>query len=185
MFLLFQGGIFRFPTVRKELVAVTIRLKIGVEIPRKIWNLPIMESGKTYLKIPLIILLMERNPKQPPFGCIKPCKSWEKLPYQLVNAGYLPFKLLTSAWKGSYSELIRLCWMLSMICLAWLVQVHPGRWTAGTWDFSPNWKGTSSEPNHDVQVRFANLPGCTVSMFPFPHRVEIVCVFFQQFGCRP
>ena len=33
-----------------------------------------------------------RNPKAKhrlEFGCIKPCKEWEKLPYQLVIAGFL------------------------------------------------------------------------------------------------
>ena len=30
-----------------------------------------------------------RNPKQPPFGCIKPCKWWDKLPTS-TGAGLLP-----------------------------------------------------------------------------------------------
>ena len=30
-----------------------------------------------------------RNPKQPPFGCIKPCKEWNKLPTS-TGAGFLP-----------------------------------------------------------------------------------------------
>ena len=38
---------------------------------------------------------------------------------------------------------------------------HPGRLTAGTWEYGPPGKGKSSEPNHHFQVPAVNLPGCS------------------------
>ena len=32
-----------------------------------------------------ILLLVQKSQGQPPFGCIKPCKSWDICPYQLVQ----------------------------------------------------------------------------------------------------
>ena len=36
----------------------------------------------------------------------------------------------------------------------------PGRWTAGTWEFSPPGISENHLPNHHFQVRAVNLRGC-------------------------
>ena len=42
-----------------------------------------------------------------------------------------------------------------------LNRLHPGRWTAGTWEYTTG-KGKTSEPNHHDFRFYVNLRGCKV-----------------------
>ena len=110
-------------------------------------------------------------------GCIKPCKSDDILPYQLVQdffhqPYYSRFRhdskkamghgssrwhsmqqlqIFTSQKMGCFKSPFpsikkRVFWSSRFFFL------HPGRLTAGTWEYGPPRRGKSSEPKHHFQV---------------------------------
>ena len=100
-----------------------------------------------------MILLMEENPKQPPVGCIKPGKQWDKLPTS-TEAGFLNHQQYCHPKKTCQSENLTVSSPGFFFCRPRLVEVPwvPPWYGFGLlgccWPFHLHWFYTNTASSH-------------------------------------